>query len=72
MLWEILFGEGMGLDSSTSPGKFPFQIPSSFMTPQRGRLSVFCVKPASEMGGHLSGVIWLVDVLELECKPGRF
>jgi len=32
---------------------------------------MFCVKQASEMWGHLSGAIWLVDVWELECKPGK-
>lgn len=32
---------------------------------------MFCVKPASEIWGHLSGVIWLVDVQELESKSGK-
>lgn len=32
---------------------------------------MFSLKPASEMWGHLSAVIRLVDVRELECKPGK-
>lgn len=66
VLWEILCGEEVGLNISTSLGKFPVPDPI-----QRGRLSMFSLKPASEMWGHLSAVIRLVDVRELECKPGK-